>query len=68
MALIASYAAQSATTPLAPFDITRRQPGAHDLQIEFYTVAFVIQISTRYVTNGAVQLSPWYPVMKLLDG
>ena len=34
MTLIASYAAQTATTPLAPFDITRRQPGAHDLQIE----------------------------------
>jgi hypothetical protein len=29
-----SYAAQSATTPLAPFNIQRRDPGASDVQIE----------------------------------
>ena len=29
-----AYAAQSATTPLAPFDIDRRVPGPHDVQIE----------------------------------
>jgi uncharacterized zinc-type alcohol dehydrogenase-like protein len=29
-----AYAAQSATTPLAPLDIERRAPGAHDVQIE----------------------------------
>jgi len=29
-----SYAAQSATTPLAPFSIQRRDPGAHDVQIK----------------------------------
>ena len=29
-----SYAAQSATTPLAPFTITRRSPKPHDVQIE----------------------------------
>jgi uncharacterized zinc-type alcohol dehydrogenase-like protein len=31
---IASYAAQSATTPLAPFDISRREPGPHDVEID----------------------------------
>ncbi len=30
----ASYAAQSATTPLAPHDIERREAGAHDVQID----------------------------------
>jgi len=34
MKTIASYAAQSATTPLAPFDINRREPGAHDVEID----------------------------------
>lgn len=29
-----SYAVHSATTPLAPFTIQRRDPGAHDVQIE----------------------------------
>ena len=29
-----AYAAQSATTPLAPFEIERRQPGPHDVQIQ----------------------------------
>src|ERR1039458_8125944 len=29
-----SYAAQSATTPLAPFRFQRRDPGAHDVQIQ----------------------------------
>ena len=29
-----SYAAQSATTPLAPFSFQRRDPGAHDVQIQ----------------------------------
>jgi alcohol dehydrogenase (NADP+) len=28
------YAAQSATTPLAPFSFERREPGSHDVQIE----------------------------------
>jgi alcohol dehydrogenase (NADP+) len=28
------YAAQSATTPLAPFDFERRDPGPHDVEIE----------------------------------
>jgi uncharacterized zinc-type alcohol dehydrogenase-like protein len=28
------YAAQGATTPLAPFDFERREPGAHDVLIE----------------------------------
>jgi uncharacterized zinc-type alcohol dehydrogenase-like protein len=28
------YAAQSATTPLAPFSFERREPGPHDVQIE----------------------------------
>jgi hypothetical protein len=28
------YAAQSATTPLGPFDFERREPGPHDVQIE----------------------------------
>lgn len=29
-----AYAAQNATSPLAPFKIQRRDPGAHDVQIE----------------------------------
>jgi uncharacterized zinc-type alcohol dehydrogenase-like protein len=29
-----AYAAQSATTPLAPFEIERREPGPHDVQIQ----------------------------------
>ncbi|MFL9484717.1 NAD(P)-dependent alcohol dehydrogenase [Chitinophagaceae bacterium LWZ2-11] len=29
-----AYAAQNATTPLAPFSFERRDPGAHDVQIE----------------------------------
>src|SRR5450432_1773670 len=28
------YAAQSATTPLAPFDFERRNPGPHDVEID----------------------------------
>ncbi len=31
---INSYAVQSATTPLVPFNIQRRDPGEHDIQIE----------------------------------
>lgn len=29
-----AYAAQSATSPLAPFEIQRRAPGPHDVQID----------------------------------
>ena len=29
-----AYAAQSATTPLAPFTIERREPGARDVSLE----------------------------------
>jgi uncharacterized zinc-type alcohol dehydrogenase-like protein len=29
-----AYAVQSATTPLAPFNLQRRDPGEHDVQIE----------------------------------
>jgi len=28
------YAAQSATSPIAPFSFERREPGAHDVQLE----------------------------------
>jgi uncharacterized zinc-type alcohol dehydrogenase-like protein len=31
---VKGYAANSATTPLGPFQIERRDPGAHDIQIE----------------------------------
>jgi alcohol dehydrogenase (NADP+) len=34
MASTKSYAAQSATTPLAPYTIDRREPGPHDVQIK----------------------------------
>jgi uncharacterized zinc-type alcohol dehydrogenase-like protein len=34
MPKIAAYAMQSATAPLAPFSIARRDPGPHDVQIE----------------------------------
>ena len=34
MSATKAYAAQSATTPLAPFNFERREPGAHDVQIE----------------------------------
>ena len=34
MTRIKAYAAQSATTPLAPFDIERRSPGPGDVQIQ----------------------------------
>ena len=34
MSATKAYAAQNETTPLAPFDFSRREPGAHDVQIE----------------------------------
>ena len=34
MTLVKAYGAQSATSPIAPLDINRRAPGAHDVQIE----------------------------------
>jgi len=34
MTSVNSYAAQSATSPLAPFNFERRTPGPHDVQIE----------------------------------
>ncbi len=34
MSKIRAYAAQSATQPLAPFSIDRREPGPHDVQID----------------------------------
>ena len=34
MKTIAAYAAQSATSPLAPFSVERREVGPHDVQIE----------------------------------
>lgn len=34
MSTTKAYAAQTATTPLAPFSIERRAPGGHDVQIE----------------------------------
>ena len=34
MPAVKSYAAQDSTSPLAPFDIERRDPGPHDVEIE----------------------------------
>ena len=34
MSLAKGYAAQNATTPLGPFKFERREPGAHDVEIE----------------------------------
>ncbi|KAF0242703.1 MAG: Zn-dependent alcohol [Chitinophagaceae bacterium] len=34
MSITKAYAAQGATTPLTPFNFERREPGAHDVQIE----------------------------------
>ncbi|ULQ53743.1 NAD(P)-dependent alcohol dehydrogenase [Flavihumibacter fluvii] len=34
MPTIHAYAAQDASTALAPFDITRREPGSHDVEID----------------------------------
>ncbi len=34
MSTTKAYAAQSATTPLAPWNLKRREPGPHDVQIE----------------------------------
>ncbi len=34
MSATKAYAAQSATTPLAPWNLKRREPGPHDVQIE----------------------------------
>jgi uncharacterized zinc-type alcohol dehydrogenase-like protein len=34
MSTINAYAAQDAVSPVAPFSITRREPGPHDVQIE----------------------------------
>jgi len=34
MSVTKAYAAQAATTPLTPFDFSRREPGPHDVQIE----------------------------------
>lgn len=34
MSVTKAYAAQGATTPLTPFNFERREPGAHDVQIE----------------------------------
>lgn len=47
------YAAQSATTPLAPMSFERRSPRADDVAIEFSTAASATPTSTRHATNGA---------------
>lgn len=39
-----AYAAQEATTPLAPFSIDRRDPKPHDVQIISSIVVFAIVI------------------------
>jgi len=47
------YSAASATSPLAPTVISRRDPGNHDVQIEIFFVVFAILTSTRSVMSGA---------------
>ena len=47
------YAAQSATTPLAPMTFQRRSPRPDDVPSRFSTAACATPISTRPATNGA---------------
>ena len=51
---VKAYGAHAGTLPLEPMDITRRAPGAHD-----------VQISTRYALNGLERSIPAYRDMKL---
>lgn len=56
MPRIKAYAAQSATTPLAPFDIQRRDPGPEDVQIPgSCSAASVIPTCTRRGANGGAR-------------
>ena len=47
------YAAQSATTPLAPMSFERRSPRVDDVAIEILYCGVCHPTSTRRATNGA---------------
>ena len=47
-----AYAAQSASAPLAPFDIERRDPGPDDVQIQILTAACATPTCTPRATSG----------------
>ena len=49
---IKAVGAYSAKQPLEPMDITRREPGPHDVKSKSLTVASAIPISTRSVRSG----------------
>lgn len=60
-----AYAAQNPNEKLAPWDFERRDVGNHDVQIEFYTVEYVILIWHKLIMNGFPECFRWFPVMKL---
>lgn len=62
---IKAVGAYSAKQPLEPMDITRREPGPHDVKIEIATVASAIPISTRSVPSGRGRFIPACRAMKL---
>lgn len=62
---IKAVGAYSAKQPLEPMDITRREPGPHDVKIEIAYWASVIPISTRSVPSGRGRFIPACRAMKL---
>jgi hypothetical protein len=58
------YAAQTAQTPLAPYNFARRAPGPYDVQIDILFAASVIPTCTRRATNGTTRCTRWCPAMK----
>lgn len=68
MAETKAYAAQSATTPLAPWTFNRREPKAHDVEIEilFCGVCHSDLHTARNEWGGT--LYPCVPGHELLDG
>ncbi len=62
---IKAVGAYSAKQPLEPMDITRREPGPHDVKIEIAYCASAIPISTRSVRSGRGRFTPACRVMKL---
>ncbi len=61
---IKAVGAYSAKQPLEPMDITRREPGPHDVKIEIAYCGVCIPISTESVRSGRGRFTPCQ-VMKL---
>lgn len=64
MSIAKAYAAQSKTSPLAPWQFERRNPGPHDVQIDIHFCGVCHSDLHQVRDEWGGSIYPWYPAMR----